>query len=192
LTCPHCAGGGKSLCSKCEGKGKIVCSSCLGRKKILAGQAFHSAFKPFQAQSAGLVVTGPPEALDMAMKKTIEVGSLNLSTDESFETQVRDAVVPVSLRAALSQLGDRVKPLVSATTHAVKHRLDMAEGSVVRISGYCSSFVAARVGFFFGFSSTFFFFSGAVIVKRLAFPAGTSESSIVTCDIRLKIEVARP
>jgi hypothetical protein len=138
LTCPHCAGGGKSLCSKCEGKGKIVCSSCLGRKKILAGQAFHSAFKPFQAQSAGLVVTGPPEALDMAMKKTIEVGSLNLSTDESFETQVRDAVVPVSLRAALSQLGDRVKPLVSATTHAVKHRLDMAEGSVVRISGYCA------------------------------------------------------
>ncbi|MBL0058590.1 MAG: hypothetical protein IPP35_05695 [Elusimicrobia bacterium] len=138
LSCPQCVGGGKSVCSKCEGKGKIVCPGCLGRKKNLAGQAFRAEFKPFQAHSAGLVMPGPREALDMAIKKTTEVGSLNLSTDESLEKQVADAIVPGSLRTALSQLVDRIKPLLSTTTHAVKHRLDMAEGSVVRVSGYCA------------------------------------------------------
>jgi hypothetical protein len=138
LTCPACGGGGKKPCVKCLGQGKTVCASCGGQKKVISGQAFQSAFKPVQARSASLVERGPRDVLDLALQKAVDVGSLSLDMKESLEKQVKEADVPTPLRNALNELVEREKSYLSPNTRVVKRRLEMVEGSVVRISGYCS------------------------------------------------------
>jgi hypothetical protein len=138
VSCPQCRGGAKVSCQKCKGNGKIPCAACGGQKKIVTGKAFQASFKPFQARSAALSEGGPQEALDMAFEKAVAVGALTLSADESLETQVKGAAVPPSVRNALIEIVEREKIQGSATTRAVKRRMDLAEGVVVRISGYCA------------------------------------------------------
>jgi hypothetical protein len=138
LSCPVCGGGGKAPCAKCKGQGKMVCGMCGGQKKIISGQAFQASFKPAQARSASLVESGPREVLELALLKTSDAGSIVLGSQESFEKQVQELEVPAPFRKALDELGEREKAHLSPTTRVVKRRLDLAEGFVVRICGYCA------------------------------------------------------
>ena len=138
VSCPQCQGGGNAPCVKCKGQGKIVCAACGGQKKVLSGKAFQASFKPFQVRGVALAQDGPKEALEMALEKTNDVGALSLSANESLDAQVKDAVVPPAVKGALNELAAREKIQVSPLTRVVKRRLDVAEGAVVRISGYCA------------------------------------------------------
>lgn len=138
LPCPQCRGGGKATCHECKGKGKVLCVGCEGSKRVAVGQAFRSEFKPFHAQSEGLVVAGPKEALEMAMVKTEPVGSMSLPLGEPFEKQVQSTDLPPPVKAALRELSERVIGRITSGTRAVKYRLAFDEGSVVRLSGYCA------------------------------------------------------
>jgi hypothetical protein len=138
LSCPVCGGGGKAPCAKCQGQGKVVCATCGGQKKIISGQAFQASFKPAQARSASLVESAPREVLELALLNTSDAGSFVLASQENFEKQVQEVEVPAPLRKALDELGEREKAHHSPTTRVVKRRLDLAEGSVVRICGYCA------------------------------------------------------
>lgn len=137
VACAQCRGSGNAACQKCKGQGKIPCVACGGQKKIMSGQAFHATFRPFQVRSTSLAEVGPREALEMALEKTTDVGALTLSAGESLESQFNDAVVPNAVRSALYEIVEREKAQASTATRVVKRRLDLAEGSVVRIRGYC-------------------------------------------------------
>lgn len=135
----RCAGAGERLpVRSVKGKGKW-CAECVGgQKKIISGQAFQASFKPAQARSASLVESGPREVLELALLKTSDAGSIVLGSQESFEKQVQELEVPAPFRKALDELGEREKAHLSPTTRVVKRRLDLAEGFVVRICGYCA------------------------------------------------------
>ncbi|MBK8576573.1 MAG: hypothetical protein IPN90_13165 [Elusimicrobia bacterium] len=138
VSCPQCRGGAKVPCQKCKGKGKLTCAACGGQKKILSGKAFQATFKPFQVRSSALAEVCPKPVLEMALEKTSEVGALTLLAGESLDDQVKGAVVPEPVRNALTELVERENAHLSSGTRAVKRRLDLAEGAVVRISGYCA------------------------------------------------------
>lgn len=138
VTCAPCQGSGKAVCQKCKGPGKITCATCGGHKRNMSGKAFQASFRPFQVRTSSLAEIGPKEALAMALEKTADVGALLLVAVESLESQVKDATVPPAVRLALGELVEQEKSQASPTARVVKRRLDLAEGSVVRISGYCS------------------------------------------------------
>lgn len=137
VSCAPCQGTGKATCQKCKGQGKITCATCGGMKKVMSGKAFQASFRAFQVRTASLSEAGPKDALDMALEKTADVGALTLSAGESLESQIKDAVVPNAVRSALNEIVEREKAQASTSTRVVKRRLDVAEGAVVRISGYC-------------------------------------------------------
>lgn len=138
LTCPQCQGGGKAVCHVCAGKGTTVCSACAGQKKVAIGQAFRSDFRPVKLEGHALVMTAPKEALDLAMAKTVPVGTLTLPAGEPFEKQVAAAVFPPSIKAAFVEFSERLKLKMPPGARGVKYRLDVEEGGVVRVSGYCA------------------------------------------------------
>ncbi|TXH28749.1 MAG: hypothetical protein E6Q99_02160, partial [Elusimicrobia bacterium] len=138
LTCPQCQGGGKAGCHVCAGKGTTLCSACAGHKKVAFGQAFRSDFRPVKLEGHALVLPAPKEALDMAMAKTVPVGTLNLPAGEPFEKQVAAAAFPPSVKAAFVEMSERLKSKMTPGARGVKYRLEVEEGSVVRVSGYCA------------------------------------------------------
>lgn len=138
LTCPQCQGGGKAVCHVCSGKGTTLCSACAGHKKVAFGQAFRSDFRPVKLEGHALVEAAPKEALDLAMAKTVPVGTLTLPAGEPFDKQVAAAAFPPSVKAAFLELSERLKSKITPGARGVKYRLDVEEGGVVRVSGYCA------------------------------------------------------
>jgi hypothetical protein len=138
VSCAQCRGGGQAPCQKCKGQGKILCASCGGQKKIISGHAFQAAFRSFQVRSATLTEPGPKDALGMALEKTMGGGVLPLSPGEPFHLQVKEADLPTAVRQALNEIVEREKAQESSSSRVVKRRLEFAEGSAVRITGYCS------------------------------------------------------
>lgn len=138
VPCSQCRGGGNAPCQKCKGQGKISCAACGGHKKIISGQAFQAAFQSSQVRGSALVELGPKEALEMALEKTKEGGVFPILAREPLDLQVRETEVPASVRRALTEIFEREKALESPSVRVVKRRLEMEEGSVVRITGYCS------------------------------------------------------
>lgn len=138
LTCPQCQGGGKGVCHVCQGKGTALCSACAGHKKVAFGQAFRSDFRPVKLEGHALVTPAPREALDMAMSKTVPVGTINLPAGEPLDKQVAAAAFPPSIKAAFVELAERLKSKMPLGARGVKYRLEVEEGSVVRVSGYCA------------------------------------------------------
>lgn len=138
VPCAVCNGGGKGPCKKCNGQGKMACPTCLGDKKIVVGLAFQADFKPFQVSVKGLAVPGPREAMELAAPTVQPVGEIAVSADEPFEKQVQNLEAGIHGRATLQQLSEKLRARLSSNTRAVKYRLEVAEGSVVRVSGYCA------------------------------------------------------
>lgn len=138
VPCPACNGGGKGPCKKCNGQGKTACPTCLGDKKIVVGLAFQADFKPFQVAVTGLAVPGPREAVELAAPTVQPVGEIAVSADEPFEKQVQNLDAGTHGRATLQQLAEKLRSRLSPNTRAVKYRLEVAEGSVIRVSGYCA------------------------------------------------------
>ena len=105
---------------------------------MLVGDAFHAEFREFQVESATLLTPSPREALDVALESVREVGSVSLDPGESIEKEVEAGSFPVTIRAALLQLVEREKGKLILGSRAVKYRLAIAEGSAMRLSGYCA------------------------------------------------------
>lgn len=138
VSCSQCSGGGNAPCQKCKGQGKISCAACGGQKKVISGLAFQATFRSFQVRGSALLESGPKEALEMALETTKDGGALPVLDGEPLGLQVNEAVVPSSIRTVLTEIIEREKAQESPSTRVVKRRLEMVEGSVVRITGYCS------------------------------------------------------
>lgn len=80
---------------------------------------------------------GPIEVLEMAMEQPSVAGELPLLSNEDLDSQVKNAVIPAAVRSALIELVERERSQESSNVRVVKRRLEMSEGSVIRISGYC-------------------------------------------------------
>lgn len=138
VSCSQCSGAGNAACGKCKGQGKISCAACGGQKKIISGQAFQATFRSFQVRGAALAEPGPKTALEMALETTKERGTLLALAEGPLDIQVKEAVLPLSIRNALTDIVEREKAQESSSTRVVKRRLELREGAVVRITGYCS------------------------------------------------------
>lgn len=139
VVCPQCQSSGKATCEKCKGKGKGVCPACAGHKKIATGASFRATFKPsLVRQSVFVVEGGSKQALDMALEKGHSCDPFNFDLAVPIDQQVAEADLPVTVRAALTDLVGREAKTVTGSARVVRRRLDLAEGSLVRITGYCA------------------------------------------------------
>ncbi len=138
VKCAGCGGVGKGPCRKCFGKGSIPCAVCLGQKKLLTGLAFEASFSPFQTVVSGLAAPGPREALALALTTLKPPSEVPVPTEDTLEKQVLAADVPAGFRPTLQLLVEKLKAHLSVSTRAVKYRLEVAEGGVVRLGGYCA------------------------------------------------------
>ena len=139
VVCPQCQGSGKATCEKCKGKGKVVCAVCDGHKKIISGPSFRATFKPIAARQTVFVQDGgTKQALDMALEKGRPCDPCDFDPTVPADKQVVDANPPAPLREAITQLLGRETKNRPATARVVKRRLELIEGSLVRITGYCA------------------------------------------------------
>ncbi|MBK8871324.1 MAG: hypothetical protein IPN19_09835 [Elusimicrobia bacterium] len=139
VLCPQCQGSGKATCEKCKGKGKVVCAVCAGHKKIVSGQSFRASFKPSAFRQAVFVVDGgTKQALDMALEKGQPSDPFDFDPAVPPEQQVVAADPPAPVRIATVDLLKRESKNSAASSRVVKRRLELIEGSLVRITGYCA------------------------------------------------------
>lgn len=138
VPCTTCNATGKGPCRRCEGTGKVNCTACGGDKKVISGRAFRAEFRPVQVTASGFAQPGPREAQDLAMGTLKPLGEIAVSTEESFDKQIQTLAGSGGARGTLQILSDRLKIKLTPMTRAAKYRLEVSEGAVVRLSGYCA------------------------------------------------------